>query len=60
MYHYKLYGFHIVTDNKFVQMVEEDASKADADKTIEAIKAAGEEAFVIGKTVAGDKGVTIC
>ena len=33
---------------------------ADADKTIEAIKAAGEEAFVIGKTVAGDKGVTIC
>ena len=32
----------------------------DAEKTIQAIAAAGEEAFVIGKTVAGDKGVTIC
>ncbi len=32
----------------------------DADKTIEAINAAGEEAFVLGKAVAGEKGVTIC
>ena len=34
MYHYKLYGFHIVTDIKFVQLVEEDASKANENNTI--------------------------
>lgn len=33
---------------------------ADADKTMEAIKAAGETAYVIGETKAGDKGVTLC
>ena len=33
---------------------------ADADKTIAAIEAAGEKAFVIGKTEAGEKGVTLC
>ena len=33
---------------------------ADAAKTIEAVKAAGEDAFVIGQTIAGEKGVTIC
>ena len=33
---------------------------ADADKTVAAINAAGDEAFIIGKAVAGDKGVTIC
>ena len=33
---------------------------ADADKTIEAIKSAGEDAFVIGQAVAGEKGVTLC
>ena len=33
---------------------------ADADKTIEAIKAAGEEAFVLGSVEAGEKGVTLC
>ena len=33
---------------------------ADADKTIEAIKAAGEEAFVLGTVEAGEKGVTLC
>ena len=32
----------------------------DVDKTIEAINGAGEEAFVLGKAVAGEKGVTIC
>jgi len=32
----------------------------DAEKTMEAIKAAGEEAFVLGKVEAGEKGVTIC
>lgn len=32
----------------------------DADKTIEAIKNAGEEAFVLGKAQAGEKGVTLC
>lgn len=33
---------------------------ADADKTVAAIKAAGEDAFVFGETVTGEKGVTIC
>ena len=33
---------------------------SDADKTIEAIKAAGEEAFILGQAVAGEKGVTVC
>lgn len=32
----------------------------DADKTVEAVKAAGEDAFILGKAVAGEKGVTIC
>ena len=32
----------------------------DADKTVAAINAAGEEAFILGKAVAGEKGVTIC
>jgi len=32
----------------------------DVDKTIEAIEAAGEKAYVVGRTVAGDKGVTLC
>ena len=32
----------------------------DVDKTIEAINGAVEEAFVLGKAVAGEKGVTIC
>ena len=33
---------------------------ADAEKTIEAIKAAGEEAFVLGNVEVGEKGVTLC
>ena len=33
---------------------------ADADKTIAALEAAGEKAYVIGQTVAGEKEVTIC
>ncbi|MCM1496375.1 MAG: phosphoribosylformylglycinamidine cyclo-ligase [Bacteroides sp.] len=33
---------------------------ADADKTIEALKAAGEEAYVVGQTEAGEKGVVLC
>lgn len=32
----------------------------DVDKTMEAIKAAGEEPYVVGKCVKGDKGVTLC
>ena len=32
----------------------------DAEKTVEAVNAAGEEAFILGKAVAGEKGVTIC
>jgi phosphoribosylformylglycinamidine cyclo-ligase len=34
--------------------------KADVDKTMEAIKAAGETSFVIGEIKAGEKGVTLC
>ncbi|SEG05966.1 phosphoribosylformylglycinamidine cyclo-ligase [Lachnospira multipara] len=33
---------------------------ADANKTLEALKAAGEEAYVIGQIEAGEKGVTVC
>lgn len=33
---------------------------ADVDKTIAAIKAAGEDAFVVGEIKAGDKGVELC
>lgn len=33
---------------------------ADADKTIEALAGAGETAYVIGETKAGDKGVELC
>ena len=34
--------------------------KADVDKTLEALKAAGEEAYVVGYTEAGEKGITLC
>lgn len=34
--------------------------EADADKTVKALKAAGETAYIIGKIEAGEKGVTIC
>lgn len=33
---------------------------ADVDKTMEAVKAAGEDAFVIGEIKAGEKGVELC
>ena len=33
---------------------------ADADKTLAALKAAGEEAYVVGHMEAGEKGVTLC
>lgn len=32
----------------------------DAEKTIEALKKAGEDAYVVGQTEAGEKGVTLC
>lgn len=35
-------------------------AEADADKTIKAISEAGEDAFVLGKVIEGEKGVTIC
>ncbi len=35
-------------------------NEADVDKTMEAIKAAGETPFVVGRTEAGEKGVTLC
>ncbi len=34
--------------------------EADVEKTMEALKAAGEESYVIGKVEAGEKGVTLC
>lgn len=33
---------------------------ADADKTMEAIKATGDEPYVVGRIEAGEKGVTLC
>jgi len=33
---------------------------ADVEKTIAAVKAAGEDAFVVGEIKAGDKGVELC
>lgn len=33
--------------------------KADADKTVELIKASGQNAFIVGETAAGEKGVTL-
>ncbi len=33
---------------------------ADVDKTMEALKAAGETAYIVGKCEAGEKGVTLC
>ncbi len=33
---------------------------SDVDKTLEAVKAAGEDAYIIGKVEAGEKGVTLC
>lgn len=33
---------------------------ADVDKTMEAIRAAGETAYEVGRVIAGDKGVTLC
>ena len=33
---------------------------ADVDKTMEAIKAAGDTAYIVGKCEAGEKGVTLC
>lgn len=35
-------------------------AKEDADKAVEAVNAAGERAFILGKASAGEKGVTIC
>lgn len=35
-------------------------SPSDVDKTIVAIEAAGEKGYVIGKTISGEKGVTLC
>ena len=34
--------------------------EADVGKTVEAVKAAGEEAYVVGHIEAGEKGVTLC
>ena len=35
-------------------------TKEDVDKTMEAIKAAGETPYVVGEIEAGEKGVTLC
>ena len=33
---------------------------ADVDKTMEAIREAGDQPYVVGKIEAGEKGVTLC
>ena len=33
---------------------------ADAEKAVEILNGAGEKAYVVGKCVAGEKGVTLC
>ena len=33
---------------------------ADAEKTVEALKEAGEKAYIVGSVEAGDKGVRLC
>ena len=33
---------------------------ADADRTVEALKEAGETPYVVGTIVSGEKGVTLC
>ena len=33
---------------------------ADVEKAMEAMKAAGEDAYIVGKVEAGEKGVTLC
>ena len=33
---------------------------ADADKTLKAIEAAGEQPYVVGRVEAGEKGVALC
>ena len=33
---------------------------ADADKTVAALKGAGEEAYIIGEAASGEKGVILC
>ena len=33
---------------------------ADVEKAMEAMKAAGEEPYIVGKIEAGEKGVTLC
>ena len=33
---------------------------ADVDKTLEALKATGDAAYVVGQVEAGEKGVTLC
>ena len=35
-------------------------AKEDADKAIEVLKSAGEDAYILGETVEGDDGVILC
>ena len=35
-------------------------AKEDVDKTVEAIKAAGETPYIMGEIVSGEKGITLC
>ena len=45
---------------KFYCAIYNRLDPADVDKAMEAMKAAGEEAYVVGKVEAGEKGVTLC
>ena len=40
--------------------IADEMDPADVDKTLEALKAAGETAYVVGTCEAGEKGVTLC
>ena len=47
---------------KLLEVIIEDKGKgiADVEKAMEAMKAAGEDAYIVGKVEAGEKGVTLC
>ena len=45
---------------RYMHMPAEVADEKDVESTLSAIKAAGEEGYVVGHIEAGDKGVTLC
>ena len=47
-------------DKKIEQVFLGGVDHADVDKTMEAIKAAGDTPYIVGHMEAGEKGVTLC